>query len=143
MKYLIKPFAIFWITAALILLDGFFIQNPESVTDINIHDTYYVIAHGFLAEIFALIFFILGLGYWLFYKIKRNLNPTLTLIHIIGTVGIAWLYRIVLGGLNIFKCNNLELTNSFIIVAFSIVLLVQPIFLFNLLIGIIKPRASR
>ncbi|MBS7788293.1 hypothetical protein KIH23_13375 [Flavobacterium sp. CYK-55] len=143
MTYISKPFIVFWITAILILLDGFFISDPNSVTDINVHDTYYVIAHGLIAEIFAIIFFLLGFGYWLFDKINRNLNQTLTIIHVSGTVGIALIYRIVLVALNMSKIDSADWVNLFIIVTFSIALLVQPIYILNLCIGFIKPRASR
>lgn len=142
MKLINKPYTLFWITAVLILLDGFLIQNPENVVDINVHDTYFVIAHGFIAEIFALLFFILGLGYWLFEKFNRNLNPTLTLIHILGTVGVVWIYKIVISSLSLFKIGNPAVINGFIVVAFLIAFLVQPVYIVNLFIGVIKPKTN-
>lgn len=143
MRLIYKPYTLFWITGILILIDGFFIQDPEATADINVHDTYYLIAHGLIAEIFTLLFFILGLGYWLFEKFNRNLNSILTFIHVLGTVGVAWIYKIVLGSLSLFKIDNSESIYSFIMFSFSIAFLVQPIYVVNIFIGIIKQSKTK
>jgi cytochrome c oxidase subunit 1 len=143
MKLINKPYILFWITAVLILLDNFFIQDPGSVADINIHDTYFVIAHGLVAELFALLFFIMGVSYWLFERINIDLNKTLTIIHVMGTVGIAWLYRIILVGFSLFKIESTGFTNAFVIVTFMLAFLVQPIYIVNFIIGFVKPRTIR
>ena len=143
MKVLRKSYILFWITSFSILIDGFLIQNPESVADVNVHDTYYVIAHGLISEIFSLIFFILGLGYWILERLHRNVNQYLTIIHIIGTVGIAWLYKFILVGFNLFELKNLELINAIMLISFSLAFLVQPIYIVNIIIAIVKPKARQ
>ena len=143
MKVLRKSYILFWITSISILIDGFLIQNPESVADVNVHDTYYVIAHGLISEIFSLIFFILGLGYWILEKLHRDLNQCLTIIHIVGTVGIAWLYKIILVGFNFLELKNLELINEFMLISFSLAFLVQPIYIVNIITAIVKPKARQ
>ncbi|WP_036155256.1 hypothetical protein [Maribacter forsetii] len=78
------PHFMFWILIPIILLIG--LLKPDKTLDINIHDTYFVIALLHLAVLISIIFGILGLGYWVVIKLNRRLVNWLTIIHLIITV---------------------------------------------------------
>jgi heme/copper-type cytochrome/quinol oxidase subunit 1 len=60
--------------------------KPDKTLDINIHDTYIVIALFHLAVFISIIFGFLGFGYWLVIMLNRKLVNWLTIIHLIITV---------------------------------------------------------
>lgn len=78
------PHFLFWILIPIILIIG--LLKPDKTLDINIHDTYIVIALLHLAVLISIIFGILGLGYWVVIKLNRRLVNWLTVIHLIITV---------------------------------------------------------
>ena len=78
------PHFMFWILIPIILLIG--LLKPDKTLDINIHDTYIIIALLHLAVLISIIFGILGLGYWVVIKLNRRLVNWLTIIHLIITV---------------------------------------------------------
>ena len=78
------PHFMFWILIPIILLIG--LLKPDKTLDINIHDTYIIIALLHLAVLISIIFGILGLGYWVVIKLNKRLVNWLTIIHLIITV---------------------------------------------------------
>jgi len=70
------------------LLSGIFLGN--SAIDIQMHDTYFVIAHFHIFILFSLIFAFYAIAYFVIPKmIKRKLNETLGLLHFaLTTIGI-------------------------------------------------------
>ena len=78
------PHFMFWILIPIILLIG--LLKPDKTLDINIHDTYIIIALLHLAVLISIIFGILGLGYWVVIKLNRRLVNWFTIIHLIITV---------------------------------------------------------
>ena len=65
----------------------------NSFLDINIHDTYYVIAHFYFALFFGLLYWIAGIIYWIFKDFR--LIKSLTKIHaLISIYGVAVYYII-------------------------------------------------
>lgn len=92
----IKIYNLFWLVASIILLIGLIQDRFEDNTfDINIHDTYFVIAHFYVALFLSLGYYLIGLGYWIVQKVmKRELNKVLTIIHSIilnGSFLVYWL----------------------------------------------------
>lgn len=79
-----KPHFVLWTLIPVILLIGFL--KPDKALDINIHDTYFVIAIMHLALLISIIFGILGFGYWVVIRLNRRLVNWLTVIHLIITV---------------------------------------------------------
>lgn len=59
----IKVYHLFWFFAFISLLIG--ICNPDETLDINIHDTYIVIASLHMAVLLFIFYFISGFAYWL------------------------------------------------------------------------------
>lgn len=79
----IKIYSLFWSVALIILIVGLIQTNNEDTTfDINIHDTYFVIAHIYAALFLSLVYYLIGLGYWIVQKVmERKLIRILTIIH--------------------------------------------------------------
>ncbi|MGS2739688.1 hypothetical protein [Sinomicrobium sp. M5D2P17] len=57
-----RPYLVFWWMIPVIMGLGFL--HPQETLDINIHDTYYVIAYLHMAILISFVFAIIGLGYW-------------------------------------------------------------------------------
>lgn len=89
-----KPHIFFFGLIPIILLYG--IVNTDSNLAINIHDTYFVIAHFHLAVFIAMISAGIGLGYWVVCKSGFNLSYPLNQLHILTTFFIPLLIWIVL-----------------------------------------------
>ena len=144
----IKVYDLFWIVATLILLIGLSgINNPDNTFDINVHDTYFVIAHFYGAVLFSLFYFLNGLGYWLVLKVyKKHLITSLTTIHTVILIGSFIFYWLVILcskliiSINPFPLfDNYQLINITLTIEFLLSIFVAiPAFLINLLIGLFR-----
>lgn len=86
MKLLVnKPHLIFLLAIPITMLIG--ILSGDAVMDINVHDTYYIIAYLHLTMLISILFGIIGIGYWFMLKANRKLSKLLNLIHITLTFG--------------------------------------------------------
>ncbi|MFI1745949.1 cbb3-type cytochrome c oxidase subunit I [Thalassobellus sediminis] len=139
MKFLInKPHLSFLLAIPIIMLFG--ILSGNNVLDINVHDTYYVIAYLHLATLVSILFGIIGIGYWIMLKTNRKLSKWLNLIHITLTFGgiiLIWILA------QLFRESIMEynFNNNLTLAIYSIALIiffVQIIFPINLIKGIIK-----
>lgn len=140
----IKTYHLFWCVAALILLIGLFDNDPDSTLDINIHDTYFVIANLHVAVVLFLFYFLNGFGYWAVEKLlKKKLEKSLTLIHCIILIGSFVFYWLIVFYTKLFLPNpefalfdNHYLINRILIYEFFLIIFVAtPIYITNLLIG--------
>ena len=140
----LKVYHYFWITAVLIILIGIF---RESITnnslDINIHDTYLVIANFDVTILLTVAYTLLGTGYWIVEKLlNRKLIKALTIINTVIFLGsflmywLAYLYAL---------CNpsylfdSLFSTNVTLIISLLLILFIGlPVYFINLLIAIIR-----
>lgn len=79
-----KAYHIFWMFGLLSLIISLFeyFLFEDSALDINVHDTYYVIAHFDISIFRTIIFLILGGIYYFFKYINFKLIPSLTKIHV-------------------------------------------------------------
>lgn len=86
MKFIVnKPHLIFLLAIPIIMLIGIF--SGDTTLDINVHDTYYVIAYFYLTILISILFGIIGIGYWLMLTANRKLSKWLNLTHIVLTIG--------------------------------------------------------
>lgn len=143
----IKVYHYFWFTSLLILIMGFFSQHlPDSVLDINIHDTYFVIEHFHLAILLAVFYFLSGSGYWFVEKIlKKKVVTILTIIHCVILFGsficywLVYLYAKLIPSEPFPLFDNYELINKTLLISFLLIFFIGlPIYLINLLIGIFR-----
>ncbi|KRB57998.1 cbb3-type cytochrome c oxidase subunit I [Flavobacterium sp. Root186] len=138
----IKVYHLFWITAISILLIG--IINSDSTLDINVHDTYFVIAHFYIALVLFLLFFLMGLGYWFIQKVlKKQLLKYLTAIHTVILIGSFIGYWLVMLYFKLFPKDmafslfddyqliNVILTTQLLLIIF----IATPLYITNLLIA--------
>ncbi len=147
----LKVYHYFWLTSAIIFIIGFWRQNsPDNVLDINVHDTYYVIANSHVSILLALCYLLLGSGYWLVQKVlKRKLINYLTLIHCVILFGgfiVYWLvyfYSNIIGKSRFPLFDDYELINQCLVVIVLLIIFIgQPVYFVNLLIGIFRKRSA-
>lgn len=143
----IKVYHLFWFLTAIVLLIG--ICKPNETLDINIHDTYFVIAHLHVAIAVSLFFFLNGLGYWLVQKVlKRKPEKYLTLIHAGIVIGSFAIYQMIIFYNTWFPANpdfplfdDYQLMNIFLVSSTILNIFVAlPVYITNLLITIFKLR---
>lgn len=134
----------FWAIALIILIVGYFINSPDENFVVNQGDTYYVIANGHLALMLALCYFISGLPYLLFWWLKRRPSAVLTKIHFTVMAGGFVLYYIALFIIQATASKNpmfdysSENTNTLCLAAALAFILVQPVFLVNIVLGAVR-----
>lgn len=87
-----KPYIIYLLAIPITVLIG--ILSGDATLDVNVHDTYYVIAYLHIAILISIIFGIIGIGYWIMHKADRKLSKWLNWTHIGLTFGgtlIVWI----------------------------------------------------
>lgn len=139
-KLIEKPYLIFLLAIPIIMLIG--ILRGDSMLDINVYDTYYVIAYLHLAILISILFGIIGIGYWIMLKSDRKLSKWLNCTHIGLTFGgtlIVWIltkfYRT--------EIMEYEFNNNLTLIITLIILLMiigQLIFPINIIYGLIKKK---
>lgn len=135
-----KPHLIFLPAIPIILLIGFL--SGDSILDFNIADTYYVIASNDISIFLAMLFAIMGLGYWIIKRVNGTLSVRLNWFHIGLTFGgtiialiLSQFYR---ENIMEFEFNNgLSLIISLVIL---ITILGQIIFPINIIYGILNKK---
>jgi heme/copper-type cytochrome/quinol oxidase subunit 1 len=133
----------FWAVAIIL---GFlacieFVSDNNSIFDVNIDDTYYVIAHTHIYTILAITYFTLGLVYRL---AGAFLGKKLTALHTTITVGsfiayfILWAVTIAMyDPENIFD-RSMEIFNMGVVLLFLLVTAIQLLLPINVIIGLVK-----
>ncbi|KOP38447.1 hypothetical protein DBB36_12890 [Flavobacterium sp. WLB] len=145
----IKAYHLFWITATIILLIGIAgINNPDSTLDINVHDTYFVIAHIHIAVVLSLLYFLMGLGYWFIQKVfKKQLIKYLTAIHIVILIGSFISYWLLMLYFKLFPTDAFPLFDDYQLVnmllvsqLLLIIFIATPLYIINLLIALFSKK---
>lgn len=144
----IKVYHLFWFVAVIRLLIGLF--NPDGTIDINVHDTYFVIANIHVAIVLFLFYFLNGFGYWSAQKVlKKRLEKYLTLTHSVIVLGSFIFYWGVILYCKLFLSNpifplfdnssfliNITLAYAFVLITF----IAMPVFIVNLSIGLFRKK---
>ncbi len=135
----LKAYKILWWTIPLIFIQ--ITLGTESTFDLQLHDTYFVFSSWHITILFSLILGLLGGLYWILKSFK--LVQFLSIIHAVGTslslIGIALIAILQ----TIYRSNHLELftqLNSIGIIAILIFLIIQIIFIINIVVCLIREK---
>lgn len=118
------------------------ILSGDAVLDINVHDTYYVIAYLHLAILISIFFGIIGIGYWIMLKVDRKLSKWLNWTHIGLTFGgtlVLWiLTKLYRTGIMEYEFNN----NLTLVITLIVLIMIagQLIFPINIIYGLTKKK---
>lgn len=135
-----KPHLIFLLSIPIIILIGF--MSEDAVLDINVHDTYYVIAYFHLTILISILFGIIGIGYWIMLKVDRKLSKWLNWTHIGLTFGgtlVLWiLTKLYRTGIMEYEFNN----NLTLVITLIVLIMIagQLIFPINIIYGLTKKK---
>lgn len=80
------PYLYLWALSILCLILLFFNNSPDGTFDINVHDTYYVVAHQYAYILPAILYFTIGLPYLLPVILKKKLLVWPTHLHVWGSI---------------------------------------------------------
>jgi heme/copper-type cytochrome/quinol oxidase subunit 1 len=145
----IKVYTVFWTVSMLMLCIGLILNTAsDSTFDLNVHDTYFVIANLHLAIALSVVYYLQGVGYWILQKaMKRKLIFVLTMIHSVILIGSFVFYWLLLGYTNVCPKRSFPLYDDYILVNQSVMLLLLliviigfPAYIVNITIGIFRKR---
>ena len=133
----LHPYKIFWWATPLIFLS--IALGPDSIFDLQLHDTYYVVSSFHFAIVCSLLFGFFGAIYWLFRE--RKLIHFLSILHaftsVISFMGLTvtgvYSHHFNDGSLETFTLVQ-KVYSGFIFLFFGI----QIPFVFNIIIGLIR-----
>ena len=120
------------------------ILSGDATLDINVHDTYFVIAYFHFAVLISILFAIIGVGYWIMQKSDRILSKWLNWTHI----GLTFGGIIVVSILTQFyrpEIMEYEFNNSLTLIITLIIFLMvlgQLIFPINIIYGLLKKKSK-
>ncbi|AWH83741.1 hypothetical protein HYN59_00800 [Flavobacterium album] len=143
-----KTYLYFFVAALLLQLIAVLklVFVPETIDtsfDMNIYDTYYVIDEFTLIESVTGIYFLLGLGYWILYRLKRRPSIMLSNIHALVTVGGLAFYLIASTVASFIEDNSYgsyyRNNDTLLILLLPLVALAQLLYVINIVIGIQTP----
>jgi heme/copper-type cytochrome/quinol oxidase subunit 1 len=136
----IKEYFLLFNSSLILLIIGFLVG--EETFDINVHDTYYVIANCHLYWLFSSLLFIIFIFYFLLNIIKIELNKIISKIHIFGTIIsiilLIFPYFIFDKTKDFPLYDSFEYINTVLILSFLVLLFLQLLFLINIVLSIIK-----
>jgi heme/copper-type cytochrome/quinol oxidase subunit 1 len=135
-----KTHSYFLVTAIIILVAGLILLalDSEATFDINVHDTYFVIARFHGMVLLTLLYIIMGSIYWLFrnFRFSKRLTKIHTAITI-GSIPAYWIIVPLLALGDTLFTNRAETAGMTILL---LAILVQPLLIINLVIGLSRGR---
>lgn len=134
-----RPYKAIWYS--VLFLIGLSIIGWNNTIDIQLHDTYFVIASIHIGVLFSIYLGVIGIIYWLIRK--KKLADWMTVIHVVITISTFAL--IIITGLIFQKViegdfETFRTVNQILLVVILIALLSQLIFLTNLIFGLIRNK---
>ena len=146
----LKTHHYFWIACLFFVVLWFYWSNSDDAIDININDTYYVIANVHIVKLLFVLYGFAGFIYWAFSISRISHIKILTKLHILITIGSVPVYFF---GVNlIFKLKpesdfplfyNSKYYVYFILILNSLILIAQLLFVINLVISTFKHSKSK
>ena len=143
-----KPYLVLLVFIPIFLIIGFI--KPQGTLDINIHDTYFVIANLHLAFLVSFLFSVLAFVYFGLLKFNFRLIKLVTFLHVLLTIGCAILVLVCFQLFREIKTENLEAflndsdfntqLNISITLLTVVFIAAQFLFLVNVIYALIKGR---
>lgn len=141
MRFKFKTYTLLLFASIILFVVGFFVSK-ESTIDINIHDTYFVIANCHLFWIFSILMFFFFTIYFSFDKGRIILFRALYKIHILGTLisifFVFFPYNLIFEPTDFPLFDNMQYINVCITVSFLLFIFFQLLFIINIFVSIIK-----
>ncbi len=134
----LKAHYYFWVTCLFFVLLWFYWSNSDAAIDINIHDTYLVIANSHIAKLLFVLYGFTGFIYWAFNKTEVSLVKILTKLHVLITIGSVPTYFIGLKLFDLYSSNTNFTLNMFLVILILFVFISQLLFVINLVISTFK-----
>ena len=135
----------FWTTAIVLIAVSFYLfYFQDSVIDINVHDTYFVIHNSHILQLLAFIYIFLGFIYWLFKKGNIKLITVLTKVHTAFTLLVIPVYLIGYHLFILFFESNFPMFDHtpkiqiFLKIIVLVTLIAQLLLILNVIIGLFK-----
>lgn len=128
------------LTSLLLFVIGF-VKSDETF-DINIHDTYFVIAQNQLYWLFSLFFFFFFMIYFILEKLRFQWQRLLELIHVYGTVfftlGMFFPYELMFKSPELQLFDDYQRSNVYRSFFALFFLIAQILLIINIFVAIIK-----
>ncbi len=147
-----RPYIYLWLTSLMVLIVGYvsYVHLQNSALDINVHDTYFVVAHQHIVYGLSSFFLLIGSMYWIMEKLKIKLLSTLTVIHVMVTllsiilciIGIFY-FDSVITAPKVLKDSQAINRNAFTTIISMLIIIAQLLFLINVIISLIKHGLQR
>ncbi|WP_412465092.1 hypothetical protein [Flavobacterium mekongense] len=135
-----KPYLLLLLTSLLLFVIGF-VKSDEAF-DINIHDTYFVIAQNQLYWLFSLFFFFFFMIYFILEKLRFQWQRLLELIHVYGTVfftlGMFFPYELIFKSPEFQLFDDYQRSNVYRSFFALFFLIAQILLIINIFVAIIK-----
>lgn len=135
-----KPYLLLLFASFLLLLMGF-IKSDETF-DINVHDTYFVIAQDHLYGLFSFVLFFFFIIYVTLKKVKLHLFKVLNGVHIYGTlifiIGMFFPYDLLFPPYDFPLFDESQKANVYRSFCALFFLIAQVLFIINIFASIIK-----
>jgi hypothetical protein len=126
---LTKPHLISWLAIPILILIGLLFRHHT--LDVQLYDTYFVIANLHFALAGSALLLVIGMGYWLIGLSGKTPNLLLTLIHLSLTIGV-----LVVVALPLFTTNSLAGTEWLFLMIMAF-LLAQCAYTINIIITLL------
>ena len=139
-----KAYYLLLISSLIFLILAFLVG--EETFDIDVHDTYYVIANCHLYCLFSSLLFIIFIFYFLLNIAKIKLNKIISKIHIFGTILsiilLIFPYSLFSNPKEFPLYDSFEYINIVLTVSFLVLLFLQLLFILNIFLSLIKKMKS-
>jgi len=117
--------------------------------DLNVHDTYFIIAKFHIAILTSILFGTIGLGYWIMAKLDRKTSKWMSIIHTSLTIGglfLIWTLSSLnlnsKSGSGIAIFDSIDFLELLIFLIALIAILAQILFPINLVLSIFRKKTK-
>lgn len=140
----VKLYHYYFSIAVVVIFIG--IAAPDTTLDVNIQNTYFLMAYLQATILISLLYFFTGIGYWIVQKyFNKTLVKAFTIIHSVILIGSFISYWLLIA-LNkilaplILADDNLYVNEMLVVSLVLIIFIAQPAYIANLIYSIFRRR---